>query len=100
MIVTITVTKNPIFAFKAAPSNIYVCVHLFVFLNINILSLTKKKEKPIGRLKETSRQYACRAEELGKTPAEACGIMIEGQDKWRTLIENAAKNQIHGLKEL
>jgi transposase-like protein len=28
----------------------------------------------------------------GKTPANACGIIIEGQDKWRTLIENASKH--------
>ena len=28
----------------------------------------------------------------GKTPAEACGITIEGQDKWKTLIENASKS--------
>ena len=27
----------------------------------------------------------------GKTPAEACGIVIEGNDKWKTLIENASK---------
>jgi len=27
----------------------------------------------------------------GKTPAEACGIKVEGQDKWKTLIENASK---------
>ena len=26
----------------------------------------------------------------GKTPAEAAGITIRGQDKWRTLIQNAA----------
>jgi hypothetical protein len=25
----------------------------------------------------------------GKTPAEACGITIEGKNKWKTLIENA-----------
>jgi transposase-like protein len=25
----------------------------------------------------------------GKTPAEACGIKVEGQDKWRTIIQNA-----------
>ena len=30
----------------------------------------------------------------GKTPAEACGIKVEGQDKWKTLIENASKNRI------
>jgi transposase-like protein len=27
----------------------------------------------------------------GKTPAELCGIRIEGQDKWKTVIENASK---------
>ena len=28
----------------------------------------------------------------GKTPAEKCGIIIEGENKWKTLIENASKN--------
>ena len=27
----------------------------------------------------------------GKTPAEACGIVVEGENKWMTLIQNAAK---------
>ena len=27
----------------------------------------------------------------GKTPAEACGIKVEGQNKWFTLIQNSAK---------
>ena len=27
----------------------------------------------------------------GKTPAEACGIKIEGENKWLTLIQNASK---------
>jgi hypothetical protein len=27
----------------------------------------------------------------GKTPSEACGIEIEGKDKWKTLIQNAVK---------
>ena len=26
-----------------------------------------------------------------KTPAEACGITIEGEDKWKTLIQNAQR---------
>jgi hypothetical protein len=26
----------------------------------------------------------------GKTPAEACGITIEGQNKWKTIIQNAS----------
>jgi hypothetical protein len=25
----------------------------------------------------------------GKTPAEVCGIEIKGENKWKTLIENA-----------
>lgn len=29
----------------------------------------------------------------GKTPAEACGIQVEGQNKWKTLIQNASKNR-------
>lgn len=29
----------------------------------------------------------------GKTPAEACGIKIEGKNKWLTLIQNASKKQ-------
>jgi transposase-like protein len=27
----------------------------------------------------------------GKTPSEACGITIEGKDKWETLIQNASR---------
>jgi putative transposase len=30
----------------------------------------------------------------GKTPAEVCGITIEGEDKWKTIIENASKKSI------
>jgi putative transposase len=26
----------------------------------------------------------------GKTPGEACGITINGENKWKTLIENAS----------
>ena len=29
----------------------------------------------------------------GKTPADACGIQILGQNKWKTLIENASKDK-------
>jgi len=28
----------------------------------------------------------------GKTPAQACGIEIKGENKWITLIQNAEKN--------
>jgi hypothetical protein len=27
----------------------------------------------------------------GKTPAEACGIKVEGKNKWLTLIQNASQ---------
>lgn len=27
----------------------------------------------------------------GKTPAQACGIEIEGDNKWKTLIQNASR---------
>lgn len=26
----------------------------------------------------------------GQTPAEKCGIKVEGENKWKTLIENAS----------
>jgi putative transposase len=29
----------------------------------------------------------------GKTPADACGITVEGKNKWITLIQNASKNE-------
>ena len=29
----------------------------------------------------------------GKTPSEACGISIEGENKWKTLIQNASKKK-------
>jgi transposase-like protein len=29
----------------------------------------------------------------GKTPSEACGITIEGENKWKTLIQNATKHK-------
>jgi transposase-like protein len=29
----------------------------------------------------------------GKTPAEACGIKVEGKNKWLTLIQNASKSE-------
>ena len=33
----------------------------------------------------------------GKTPAEACGIKIEGDNKWMTIIQNAKIDQIFPL---
>ena len=30
----------------------------------------------------------------GKTPAEACGIKVEGENKWLTLIQNASRKDV------
>ena len=30
----------------------------------------------------------------GKTPADACGIMVQGENKWKTIIESASKKKI------
>jgi hypothetical protein len=32
----------------------------------------------------------------GKTPAEMAGVIVEGENKWRTLIQNAS---LHGTKK-
>jgi putative transposase len=29
----------------------------------------------------------------GKIPADACGIVVEGENKWMTLIQNAASTK-------
>ena len=31
----------------------------------------------------------------GKTPAEACGIQIKGENKWRTMIQNASLEKVN-----
>ncbi len=33
----------------------------------------------------------------GRTPAEAAGIKVEGENKWLTIIQNAAKSQVTKL---
>jgi transposase-like protein len=35
----------------------------------------------------------------GKTPSEACGITIEGKNKWITLIQNAKKGSVKFLRD-
>jgi len=34
----------------------------------------------------------------GKTPAEACGLKVDGENKWLTLIQNASKKDGLSLK--
>jgi hypothetical protein len=31
----------------------------------------------------------------GKTPSEACGIKVDGQNKWKTLIQNAQQTKVY-----
>lgn len=51
----------------------------------------KKKDTPILTGYQIFHNYIREHEGLdGKTPAEACGITIEGKNKWKTLIQNAS----------
>jgi transposase-like protein len=51
----------------------------------------KKDETPILKGYQIFHNYIRPHEGLeGKTPAEACGIKIEGKNKWITLIQNAS----------
>jgi len=58
----------------------------------------KKKDTPILMGYQIFYNYIRAHEGLeGKTPSEACGIKVEGKNKWLTLIQNASKN--HGCEE-
>lgn len=51
----------------------------------------KREDTPIITGYQIYHNYVRPHEALkGKTPAEACGIKIEGKDKWLTLIQNAS----------
>jgi hypothetical protein len=53
----------------------------------------KKNDTPILKGYQLFHNYIRGHESLdGKTPAEACGIKIEGKNKWFTLIQNARKS--------
>ena len=52
----------------------------------------KKPDTPILTGYQIFHNYIRSHEALeGKTPAEACGIKVEGKDKWLTLIQNASR---------
>lgn len=52
----------------------------------------KKEDTPILKGYQIYHNYLRPHEALdGKTPAEACGITVEGKNKWLTLIQNASK---------
>ena len=53
----------------------------------------KRKDTPILKGYKIYHNYIREHEGLdGKTPAEACGITIEGKNKWKTLIQNAKQS--------
>jgi putative transposase len=52
----------------------------------------KREDTPILRGYQIYHNYIREHSGLdGKTPAEACGIVIEGKNKWKTLIQNSSK---------
>jgi transposase-like protein len=54
----------------------------------------KQRRTPILQGYQIYHNYIRPHEALnGKTPADACGITIEGKNKWLTLIQNASKKQ-------
>jgi hypothetical protein len=60
----------------------------------------KKSDTPILTGYQIFHNYIRVHEGLeGKTPGEACGITIEGKNKWKTLIQNASySGYVHGKK--
>ncbi len=51
----------------------------------------KKVETPILKGFQIYHNYIRIHQGIVKTPAEKCGVIIEGQNKWKTIIENASK---------
>jgi transposase-like protein len=61
-----------------------------------VMRSLKKTDTPILTGLQIFHNYLRPHEGLnGKTPAEVCGIKVEGEDKWRTLIQNARKQPEH-----
>lgn len=59
----------------------------------------KKKNTPILTGYQIFHNYIRPHQGLeGKTPAEACGITMEGKNKWLTIIQNASKNNEQTVK--
>jgi len=53
----------------------------------------KKKDTPILTGYQIFHNYVRPRMGLdGQTPAERCGIKVEGDDRWLTLIQNAERN--------
>ena len=55
----------------------------------------KKEDPPILKGYQVFHNYIREHQGLdGKTPSEACGIKVEGKNKWITLTQNASKEQL------
>jgi putative transposase len=53
----------------------------------------KTKDTAILRGYQIYHNFIREHQALGKTPAEACGIKVEGRNKWLTLIQNASAHK-------
>ncbi len=53
----------------------------------------KKADTPILKGYKIFHNYIREHQALGKTPAEKCGIEIQGENKWLTLIQNASSEE-------
>jgi transposase-like protein len=58
----------------------------------------KKKRTVILQGYQLYHNFIREHDALGKTPAEACGIKVEGENKWFTLIQNASKKQPYDVR--
>ena len=56
--------------------------------------LKKKNSSMINGYQLFHNYFRPHASLNGKTPADACGIRIEGTNKWKTLIQNAVKKTV------
>jgi putative transposase len=60
-----------------------------------VMRSLKKKDTPILTGYQLFHDYMRPHLALdGKTPAELCGIEIGGDNKWKTIIENASKKDL------
>ncbi len=58
----------------------------------------KKVDTPILKGYQIYHNYLRPHEALnGKTPAQACGIEVEGKNKWITIIQNASKSKANWI---
>ena len=57
-----------------------------------VMGSTKKMDSPIRKGNQLYHNYFREHDALGKTPAEAANIKIEGRNMWITVIQNATRS--------